>query len=103
MDRRTASGIQISEGEAGLAGATGRCSTELAVGFGRGASAGDQGSVSAAGDLQKKRKAVRKESADTQEDEACHFDDVDVDVGRGRGRGSVELRAKCGKQFGWMA
>ena len=42
---------------------------------------GDRSSVSSAGCPKKKRKAaVRKESADTQEYEACHRDVMDVDI-----------------------
>ena len=73
------SGIQSSEGEGGLAGtAEWRCPWELAVGLNQRAAARDQSSVSSTGGSQKKRKTLRRESADTQEHESCQLNDMDV-------------------------
>ena len=52
-------------------------SREFGVGLGRGASEGNQSSVSSARGSQKRKALVRKESADTQEYESCQLNDVD--------------------------
>ena len=83
LDRMSVSGAQRSEGEAGLAGLTGRrCFREFGVGFDQRASEWGQSSVSkAAAGSQKKRKAtVRKESADTQECVSCQLNELEVDM-----------------------
>ena len=79
---KTVSGIQTSDGNGGLTGATIRvCLEELGVGVGQRASEWDQGSVISAGAQQKKSEAtVRKGSADTQEYEPCQLNNMGVDT-----------------------
>ena len=68
------SGVRSSEGEA-------RCFGKLGVGVDHRASFADQCSMRGAGGSQKKRKAaVRKDSAETQEYHSCQHNDIEADM-----------------------
>ena len=86
LDRRTVSGTQSSQGEAGLAGATRqRCSRELGVGLDQRASEGDQGSVSNAVGCGKNRQTCRSASEAERH-------------GGGNGREGHEAQFMCDRQ-----
>ena len=84
VDRRTMSGTHIPDGVAGSDGATGRrCSRELRIDLRRRAFEGNQGSV---GQVRRNRRqaGVRRESADTLENEAFHLNGMDVDMDKNK-------------------
>ena len=97
------SDARSSEGEAWYAG-------ELGVGVGQKVSLGDQNNMNSAGGYQKERDAaVRKESAEMQENESCQHNDMEVDRDKGKelsfvptavsdGAGWHEPRFVCDRQ-----
>ena len=84
VDRRTMSGTHVPDGVAGSDGATGRrCSREPRIDLCWRASEGNQGSV---GKVRRNRRqaVVRRESADTPENEAYHLNGMDVDMDKNK-------------------